>query len=307
MAATSLALERSHAARRRAVARNVQGWLFVGPVVLGTLVFHILPMVPTVYASFTNWDGLNPPQWVGLANYDRALGGHDPNFTIGVTNTLLYLVGRVPGGILVGLLLALLVNERLRGITLVRAVFYLPVVSSVVAVGVVWRWIFNEQYGLLNTTLDLLNVAGPRWLTDQTWAKVAVVIVAIWHSMGYTMVLFLAGLQNIPPSLEEAAAIDGAGAWQRFRHVKLPLLTPTLFFVVIISIIGSFQVFNLIYVMTKGGPGTATYVYVYHMWQEGFQLHKFGYGSALAWMLFLVIAFVTFVQWKLQDRWVFYK
>jgi len=293
--------------RRSSVRRAAQGWVFIGPVVLGVLAFNILPMLPTVYASFTYWDGLHPMEWIGLANYQRALGGADPNFKTGVVNTLLYMVGRVPFAMLTGLALALIVNERLRGITFVRALFYLPVVSSVVAVGVVWKWIFNWQYGLLNAILDVVNITGPRWLSDQNWAKVAVVIVAVWHVMGYNMVLFLAGLQGIPPALEEAAEIDGANAWQRLIHVKLPLLTPTVFFVAIMSVIASFQVFNLIYVMTAGGPGTATYVYVYHMWQEGFNLHKFGYGAALAWMLFVVIAIVTWFQWKMSDRWVFYK
>lgn len=293
--------------RRSVLYRTLQGWLFIGPVVFGTLIFNVLPMIPTIYTSFTWWEGLTAPKWIGLENYARALGGHDPNFTTGLVNTLLYMAGYVPGGMLAGLALALIVNERLRGITFVRAAFYLPVISSIVAIGVVWKWIFNWQYGLLNALLELVGIMGPRWLSDQRWAMVAVIIVAIWSVMGYNMVLFLAGLQGIPPSLEEAAEIDGADAWQRLVHVKLPLLTPTIFFVAIMSVIGSFQVFGLIYVMTGGGPGTSTYVYVYHMWQEGFMRRSFGYGSALAWMLFVVIALVTWFQWKMSDRWVHYQ
>lgn len=291
----------------KTLTRTLQGWVFIGPVVFGTLIFNVLPMIPTIYASFTWWDGLQTPNWIGLDNYKRALEGHDPNFRVSVINTLLYMIGYVPGAMAAGLALALVVNEKLRGITFVRAVFYLPVISSVVAIGVVWKWIFNWQYGLFNAALDLVGILGPRWLTDPNWAMVAVIIVAIWGAMGYNMVLFLAGLQGIPPQLEEAAEIDGAGAWQRLLHVKLPLLTPTIFFVAIMSVISSFQVFGLIFVMTAGGPGSATYVYVYHLWNEGFKLRNFGYGSALAWMLFVVIALITWFQWKMSDRWVHYQ
>jgi len=181
------------------------------------------------------------------------------------------------------------------------------VISSVVAVGIVWKWIFNWQYGLLNSMLMALGVIGPRWLSDPNYAMLAVIIVAIWQQMGYNMILFLAGLQGIPASIEEAATIDGANAWNRLWHVKLPMLTPTIFFVLIISLIGSFQVFGLIYTMTGGGPGSATYVYVYHMWFEGFQRGRFGYGSALAWLLFVVIGLVTWFQWWMGKRWVFYQ
>lgn len=292
--------------RHRATGRLITGWIFIGPVVLGTLIFNILPMIPTVYASFTFWNGLNPPQWIGLENYVEIFQLQDPDLATAILNTCLYTIAYVPLGAAVGLALALIVNERLRGITFVRALFYLPVISSAVAIGVVWKWIFNWQYGLLDTLLSMIGVDGPRWLSDIWWAKVAVLIVSIWSVMGYNMILFLAGLQGIPPSLEEAAQIDGAGTWQRFLKITLPLLTPTTFFVVILSVISSFQVFNLIYVMTSGGPGTATYVYVYDMWETGFQLHKFGYGSAMAWLMFLVIAAVTWIQWKLADRWVYY-
>jgi multiple sugar transport system permease protein len=206
-----------------------------------------------------------------------------------------------------GLALALIVNEKLPGMTFVRALFFLPVITSVVAIGMVWKWIFNWQFGLLNSMLETVGILGPRWLSDPRSAMVAVVIVAVWSAMGYNMVLFLAGLQGIPPVLEEAATIDGAGVWRRFINIKLPLLTPTIFFVLIMSIIGSFQSFGLIYAMTGGGPGSATYVYVYHLWAEAFQKLKFGYGCALAWMLFVVVAAITWIQWKVGERWVFYQ
>jgi multiple sugar transport system permease protein len=295
------------AVQRRAVWSFVRGWLFIGPVVLGTLLFNVLPMLPTTYFSLTSWNGLGAPQWTGLANYQRALGGQDLSFAVALRNTVVYTVAYVPLAMVAGLALAVLVNQKLRGIVVFRGLFFLPVITSVVAVGMVWRWIFNWQFGVLNWALDLAGVVGPRWLGDAFWAMVAVVVVAIWSVMGYQMVIFLAGLQGIPEALHEAAAIDGAGAWTRFRRVTLPLLTPTIFFLFIISLIGSFQAFGLIYVMTGGGPGTATYVYVYHLWKQAFQSHQMGYGAALAWMLFVVIGAVTFVQWRLQKRWVFYQ
>ncbi|MEZ4730099.1 MAG: sugar ABC transporter permease [Caldilineaceae bacterium] len=289
--------------RRR---KLLEGWLFIGPVVVGTLLFNVLPLFPTMYTSLTFWNGLSAPSWIGLENYRFALT-QDMSFMTSLRNTVVYAVGAVPGAIIAGLALALIVNERLPGMLVARGLFFLPVVTSVVAVGMVWRWIFNWQFGLINATLETLGIIGPRWLSDPTMAMVAVIIVAIWQQMGYNMVLFLAGLQGIPPSLEEAAMIDGANAWWRFWHITLPLLTPTIFFVLIISVIGSFQIFGLIYTMTGGGPGAATYVYVYHMWYEGFQRSKFGYGAALAWMLFVVIALITWFQWWMGKRWVFYQ
>lgn len=293
--------------RARLLRSALTGWLFIGPVVIGTLIFNILPMLPTFYGGFTFWSGLSAPKWIGLNNYKIILSGKDPNFLIGLENTVFYTLGAVPGAMVAGLALAMIIDQRLPGMTFARALFFLPVLTSSVAVGVVWRWIFNWQFGLLNSLLWSVGIIGPRWLSDPSSAMWAVIIVAIWSSMGYNMVLFLAGLQGIPPSIEEAATIDGANSWRRFLHIKLPLLTPTIFFVTIMAIISSFQSFALIYTMTSGGPGTATYVYVYHLWNEGFARRKFGYGCALAWMLFVVIALITWFQWKMSDRWVHYQ
>lgn len=293
--------------RKSSVWPIVRGWLFIGPVVLGTLIFNVLPLVPTVYISFTDWNGLGAPVWAGLANYRRALTGADDVFSRSLANTVLFTIGYVPVAMIVSLGLALLVNEKLRGITLFRGIFFLPVVTSVVAVGMVWRWIFNWQFGVLNWALEQVGIQGPRWLGDPSWAMISVIIVAIWHSMGYNMVILLAGLQGVPQELLDAASIDGAGTWRRFLNVTLPLITPTLFFLLIISVIGSFRVFGLIYAMTGGGPGSATYVYVYHLWHESFVLRRFGYGASMAWMLFLVIGAITWFQWWMGKRWVHYQ
>lgn len=295
------------ARRRRRVWPAIRGWLFIGPVVLGTVLFNVLPLFPTIYASFTAWNGLGTPQWIGLSNYARALSGADPLLVLGIKNTFIFTIGYVPVAIAVGLALALLANERLRGIVAFRALFFLPVITSVVAVGMVWRWIFNTPFGIANWGLAQVGIAGPRWLGDPTWAMVAVIIVSVWQVMGYNMVILLAGLQGVPQELLDAASIDGAGRIRRFWHVTVPLLTPTIFFLSIIAVINSFQVFGLIYVMTGGGPGTATTVYVYQIWKEAFQLRNMGYAAALSWLLFMVIMVITWVQWRLAKRWVHYQ
>jgi len=297
----------AQAARKRPIWPAIRGWLFIGPVVLGTIIFNVLPLFPTLYASFTSWNGLGDPQWIGLANYQKLFSGRDPVLLVSLKNTVVFTVGYVPVAILVGLGLALLANQQIRGIVIFRALFFLPVITSVVAVGIVWRWIFSSPFGVLNWALAQIGIVGPRWLGDPTWAMIAVIIVSVWQVMGYNMVILLAGLQGVPQELLEAASIDGAGRFRRFRHVTVPLITPTIFFLSIIAVINSFQVFGLIYVMTGGGPGSSTNVYVYYLWKEAFQLREMGYAAAMSWLLFVVILAVTLVQWRLGKRWVHYQ
>lgn len=307
---TSIAPPRARIAgsrRYRKVWPAIRGWLFIGPVVIGTLLFNVLPLIPTFYFSLTRWNGLGDPQWTGLANYERALGGGDPLFYTSLKNTLIYTIGYVPFGIALGLVLALLVNRQLPGMPFFRALFFLPMVTSLVAVGIVWRWIFNTQFGALNWGLAQVGIEGPRWLGEPTAAMAAIIVTGVWTSMGYNMIILHAGLQSVPQDLLDAASIDGAGAWSRFRNVTLPLLTPTIFFLSILAVIGSFQVFTLVLVMTEGGPGSATYVYIYNLWHEAFQLRNMGYGSALAVLLFIAIGAITAFQWRMSKRWVFYQ
>jgi ABC-type sugar transport system permease subunit len=205
-----------------------------------------------------------------------------------------------------GLGLPLLVNRPLRGIALFRAFFYLPVISSIVAVAIVWKFMFSYRFGVINHLLSTVGISGPNWFGDAFWAMTVLVVVSVWLSMGYNMVLFLAGLQGIPEVLYEAARIDGASRWAQFRHVTLPLLTPTIFFITIIGFINSFQVFPLVWVMTEGGPGTSTEVYVFFLYEEAFRRYQWGLGSALAMIGFGIIGLVTIVQWRLQKRWVHY-
>jgi multiple sugar transport system permease protein len=293
--------------RRLRNKRHLRGWLFVGPVVLGTLLFNVVPILPTLVTSFANWNGLTAPDFVGLANYGDMVSGADPLFTRSLVNTLIYTAGFVPGGIVIGTLLALLVNNRLPGMPVFRALIFLPYVTSLVAVGIVARWVFSEQYGVVNAMLDTIGITGPHWLGERTWAMAAVIVTAVWANMGFTTVIMLAALQNVPETLIEAATLDGAGRLARFRHVTLPFLTPTIFLLLILQTIGSFQVFGLILVMTSGGPADGTYVYIYHLWYEAFTLRKMGYASALAIVLFIVLASITWLQNRLSRRWVFYQ
>jgi multiple sugar transport system permease protein len=291
---------------RRRLRRNIEGWIFIAPVMFGVLAFYFVPILVSFYASLTNWDGLTPHTFIGLDNYERLLT-RDQFFRRTLANTLYYVIGHIPLTILAALGLALLCNRKMPGVTWYRTAYFTPVITNVVAIGLVWSYFYAPNVGVLNWFLSLFGVRGPSWLTDVTWAMPAVILVSIWQGVGYPMVILLAGLQGIPEALHEAAKIDGAGSWQRFRHVTLPLLTPALFFLTITQFISSFQVFGLIFILTHGGPANATNVYIYNLYQNAFQFSKMGYASAMAWILFVIIAAITLVQWKLQKRWVFYE
>jgi multiple sugar transport system permease protein len=282
-----------------------KGWMFILPVVLGTAVFNILPMAPTLWISLTSWDIMTPPKFKGIGTYVKLF--QEPYIVESIKVTLIYAIGTIPLCMIAGLFLAILVNQELRGIGWFRGIYFLPVVTSSVAIGMAWRWMFNTRYGAINYFLGALGLGQPRWLGHPAWAMSAIIIVSVWQRMGYNMVIFLAGLQDIPRELIEAASIDGAKTWQKFRHVTLPLLTPVTFFILIMSIIFSFQSFALVYVITGGGPGFATSVYVYKLWKEAFQFYRWGFASAMSWILFVAIALITVFQWWLSKRWVFYQ
>jgi multiple sugar transport system permease protein len=301
---------------QRAIARlkkpsyryQLAGLLFVLPVFLGTLVLNVLPTVASLGLSLTSWDLITPPEYVGFQNYARL--AQDPFARAAMFNTVKYVIGAVSLGMLGSLGLALLVNQSLRGVRFFRLAYFIPVVTSVVATALVWQWILNGKLGLVNSMLRMIGIDGPSWLTDPRWAMFSIIIISVWAGVGYNMMIFLAGLQNIPQSLYEAATIDGAGGWARFRNVTLPLLSPTTFFVLIISLINSFQVFDIVYIITTtGGAGgrlRSTDVWVYYLWQNAFSFFRMGYASAMAWVLFLVIGAITIFQWKFSKRWVFY-
>ena len=289
----------------RQAKRDIEGWLFISPVVIGVLAFYFLPILVSLYTSFTNWDGLTKREWVGLFNYDRLIT-RDEAFRKTIRNTLFYVVGHIPLTIALSLVLALLCHRPMRGVTLFRTAYFLPVVTNVVAISLVWSFFFAPNDGPLNWFIGLFGADGPSWLSDPDWAMPAIIIVSVWFGVGYPMVILLAGLQGIPEVYYEAAKVDGASAWWRFRSITIPLLTPTLFFLTITQFISSFQVFGIVYVLTSGGPANSTEVYIHNLYKNAFQFSRMGYASAMAWLLFLVIGVVSVAQWKLQKYWVHY-
>ncbi|RXG65816.1 sugar ABC transporter permease [Candidatus Atribacteria bacterium 1244-E10-H5-B2] len=278
--------------------------MFLSPNLLGFLVFILWPIIASFGLSFTSWDLLTPIKWIGLENYKTLIS--DQVFWKVLWNTIYFTVGTVPFGIILSLFLAIALNQKIKGIKIFRAVYFLPVISSTVAVAIVWQWLYNPEFGLLNYLLNLVGIDGPSWLASITWAMPAVIITSIWRGIGFNMLLFLAGLQGIPETYYEAAKIDGANWWVLFKNITIPLLSPTTFFVVIISIINSFQVFDQIYVMTGGGPARSTSVLVHYLYQNAFQYFKMGYASAIGYVLFFLVFTVTLIQLKRAENWVFY-
>jgi len=289
----------------KGIRRDLSGWAFVLPVVLGTVVFNVAPVLPALGFGFTDWTGMSKAHWIGFRNYVHMFESDVYWGSLG--RTFVYMLGTVVGGYLASLGLALLVDRPLFGVRFFRTVFFAPVVTSGVAVGMTWRWMLNTNFGLVNSMLKSIGVFGPRWLGDSSFAMLSVIVVSIWHGMGYAMIILLAGLQGIPDSLYDSANIDGASSWQKFLRITFPLLSPISFFVIVLSVINAFRAFDIIFVMTQGGPGFATSVYMFALWQEAFHFFKMGYASAMALVLFVIIAAITVAQWRLSERWVFYR
>ncbi|HMQ31668.1 MAG TPA: sugar ABC transporter permease [Chloroflexaceae bacterium] len=278
------------------------GWLalFLLPGLGGLLLFTLLPIAASLALTLFQWDLLTPPRFVGLGNFARLLG--DREFWAALRHTLAFIAGYLPMVLVLGLLVALALNAPLRGIGAIRTAFFLPVVSSWVAVALLWSWLFNPRYGLVNHLLGLLGLPQPGWLFDPAWAMPAIVLTSVWKDLGFVVVLFLAGLQAIPQEYYEAASLDGAGPWARLRSITLPLLAPTTFFVTIISLINSFQVFDQVWVMTQGGPAGATTVLVERVVRHAFSYGEMGYAATLSWAIFALIFLVTLVQLRAQRR-----
>lgn len=279
-------------------------YLCISPWLIGLLVFVLGPMLASFAISFTRWDLLSPPRFTGMRNYERMLA--DPLFWQSLKVTVLYTLLYVPTELIGGMALALLMNQRVPGIAVFRTIFYLPSVIAGVAFVVVWMWIFHPDAGLLNAGLALLGIDGPRWLTDPDTALIALWMMSMW-GLGRAAVIYLAGLKNVPKELHEAAHIDGAGNWQTFRHVTIPLLTPTIFFNLVLSLIGTFQTFTSAFVATNGGPLDSTLFYVLYLYRQAFERFNMGYASALAWILFLVILGLTLLVVRSADQWVYYE
>jgi multiple sugar transport system permease protein len=297
-------------ARKGLIARKEQraAYLFLSPWLFGLVVFWLVPIIGSLLLSFSEWNIIGDPEWVGLDNYRDMLD--DRTFWVSIRVTLKYLLLSVPLYIICGLLLSLLLNLKVRGINLFRTFLFLPSVLSGVAVAVLWVALLNPDVGALNELLRSLGIDDPpRWLDSPDWAVPSVVLVGLW-GIGGGAIIYLAGLQNISAQLYEAALLDGAGAWQRFRYVTLPMITPTLLFVLLTSLIEAFQVFDIAYVLSRGGTqgiGDSLQFYLINLWNEAFVNGEYGYASALAWVLVVAAAAVILVIFRTSGRWVYYE
>ncbi|CAN5726604.1 sugar ABC transporter permease [soil metagenome] len=283
---------------------NKTGLLFISPWFIGFLFFQVWPFLGSAWLSLTSYDLVSSPRYVGLENY-RTLLSDDPTFWQSLGVTLRYAVVSVPLNVVAGVALALLLNVEIKGQAIFRTLFYLPSVLPQVATAVLFTWLLNPELGLVNGILKLVGVQGPAWLSDAKWAPWTLVMLSLW-GVGGSMVIYLAGLKDVPAYLYEAATLDGATAWKRFRSVTLPMLTPVIFFNVVMGIIGSFQAFTEAFVMTKGGPEGSTMFYALYLFQRAWSTLDMGYACAMAWVLFLVIAVVTLFVFRSQRRWVNY-
>lgn len=277
---------------------------FLSPSLGGLLLFVLGPILASLGLTLFEWDLLTSPNFLGLGNFQRMLDDRD--FWEALKHTLQFIVGYIPLVMVLALGVAVVLNQKLKGQVFFRAAFFVPVVSAWVAVALLWKWIFNPRFGILNYLLKFVGIEGLTWLFDPQLAMPAIIITSVWKDIGFVMVMYLAGLQGIPAEYYEAASIDGASSWQRFRSITLPLLSPTTFFALIISLINSFQVFDQVWIMTEGGPGGATTVLVQQIVKNAFDYSRMGYASTLSWALFALVFAITLVQMRFQKRWVFY-
>lgn len=284
---------------------GVMGYLFALPWIIGFFLFTLYPVISSLYYSFTNYNTLQEPAWIGLQNY-IIMFTRDPRFWTGLWNTLYYTFLSVPIGIAAGVLIATLLNQQVKGMRFFRTIFYLPSVVSSVAVALLWMWILEPNFGLLNTFLSQLGISGPGWLTDPAWSKNSLVIMSLW-SVGGGMLIYLAALQDVPQALYESATIDGAGAFRKFFKITLPMITPTLFYNLITGFIGGLQVFQQAFIMTNGGPSYSTYFYAYHLYNKAFSEYQMGYASSMAWVLLVVTLLLSLVIMKTSNKWVYYE
>jgi multiple sugar transport system permease protein len=279
-------------------------YLFISLWIIGFIAFDAGPILASFAISFTNWSMMTPPNWTGLQNYQRLIA--DPLFYTAMWNSLYFGIGSVGLGLIVSFLLALLLNQKVLGISVFRTIFYLPSVVSGIAVAILWIMILHQDFGLINTVLSWFGIKGPGWLVQPQWAKPALILMSLWGAGG-SMVIYLAGLQSVPQHLYEAASIDGAGPWMKFWHVTVPMMSPVIFYNLIVGFIASLQGFVLVLIMTNGGPANATLMFGLYIYRVAFQFFQMGYASALAWILLVVIMAITALQFLGAKYWVFYE
>lgn len=292
--------------RHRSLLRRpdrVWGGIFITPPVLGFAIFALVPLMYSIYASFTHWNGLSSPLWAGTVNFKRM--ADDPLFGQALGNTVFLMLG-IPIGLLISLLLALALNRPIPGRNTFRVIYYLPGVSSVAAISILWQWALNGDFGFINQLLSEIGVDGPNWLNEKVWVKPALIIMGVWKGIGFSTLLYLAALQSVPRQLMESAEIDGANALNRFRYITVPMLRPVTFFLVVTGIIGGAQMFAEVNIMTpQGGPEFGSATIVWYIWREGFQNLQLGYATAMSLVLGLMIFLVTAVQFWINSRNVF--
>lgn len=302
----SLSADRRHSKSRKwlALRRNLDGWLFASPWIIGFILWTLGPMIASLFIAFTEWDLIGSPQWVGLSNVQAMF--NDTLVWQSLKVTTLYALFSVPLHITFGMIIALLLNQNIGGLRFYRTAYYLPSVLSGVAVALLWRWLFSGEFGLFNALLSYVGIKGPSWLGDPDWALPSLIFMSLW-GVGAGAIIYLAGLQGIPTDLYEAAEVDGAQGWNRFWNITLPMMTPVLFFQLVTGFIGALQVFTQAFIMTNGGPNNATLFYLLYLYQNAFQYFRMGYGSALAWVLFIYILVLTLVVYRTSDIWVYYE
>ncbi|TBL81058.1 carbohydrate ABC transporter permease [Paenibacillus thalictri] len=285
---------------------NLYGLLFASPWILGLLIFYALPLVLSIYYSFTSYSILKPGEWVGLDNYRNLM--NDKSFWIGIYNTIYFTVIFVPLSIVIGVGVAVLLNMKIKGMSVYRTIFFLPTLVPHVAIAIIWLWILNPRLGLINLALEWVGIQGPAWLSSVAWSKPALIFMSLW-GIGNAIVIYLAGLQDVPQDLYDAAAVDGANASQRIRRITIPMLTPVIFFNLVMGMIHAFQQFTLPYALTggQGTPGTSMLFYVMYLYNNAFIYLKMGYASAMAWILFIVIMILTCIIFVTSKRWVHYQ
>lgn len=293
-----------HFSWRKFLAKNRDGWLFASPWIIGFVLWTLGPMLASFGLAFTEWDLLSPARFVGLENVRDMI--NDSLVLRSLTVTTIYAITSVPLHILFGMALALLLNTRIIGLRFYRTAFYLPSVLSGVAVALLWRWLFSPEFGLINTMLSYIGIQGPSWLGDERWALPSLVLMSLW-GVGAGTIIYLAGLQGIPTDLYEAAEVDGARGWDRLVHITIPMMTPVLFFQLVVGIIGALQVFTQAYIMTNGGPNNATLFVILYLYRNAFQYFRMGYASALAWVLFIYILVLTLLVYRSSSSWVYYE
>ena len=295
----------------RAGREALDGYLFAGPAILGLLIFTAFPIAFTFYLSFTDYNMVKSPSFVGLANYKEMAS--DELFRSSLFITAYYTVLIIPVTLVVSFLVAILMNQKVRGIAFFRTIWYLPSLVPAAAGAALWRWILNRDFGLLNTLLDRLGLPAPGWLVEPNLTVPSLVMVGLWMGLGGTMLIFLAGLQGLPQEYYEAAEIDGAGTWRQFRHITVPMMSPIIFFSLVLGIITSFQVFTIVYLIYtptgqgSAGPEDSGMLFMVYLYRNAFQYFNVGYAAALSWLLFLVIVALTWLMFRLQHRWVYYE